>query len=238
MPSEFLTVDPEIIPVDLDNEFVRVEQLCGPSSALHAPPSETTTLKKLKFMQESAQLSLEASTNQMRPDVSLFASVSANGIDGQNSAAISRATSLEKPQLGAGISFSMPLSFYADKAQVAQNYTRKISSDVMIEQERGSLQASWENNCRSFFRLREQLKIYTRTISLQTERNILEERRFKLGQIPALNVIIAGNDLTQARRIFNKTAIDLRLVAWKVLRMSGGVAEKLEKLQKLDSEGR
>jgi len=54
----------------------------------------------------------------------------------------------------------------------------------------------------------------------QKERAQLEERRFRIGRVPTLTVIQAGDDATEAEINLSQSEIERRLAAWQVKRLA------------------
>jgi outer membrane protein TolC len=125
----------------------------------------------------------------------------------------------------------MPLGFYAEKAQLAEARANEARAGALLSVAKDSLKMDWTNGCLELQRFHRSRDWLSRTVVDQQRREKLEEERFQLGRTGTLQVIQAGADATQAEQFLNSTEAQLRLAAWKVLRLSGRVQEYLNQLE-------
>jgi outer membrane protein TolC len=232
LPEEFLDINPTYVPILLDQPVSEAAALCGQANKLHPAPTKNTTLDKLENQFKAAKLSMEAAKNSLAPDVSLNASLSQKGVEKEFSDSLDDVSGGKYPSWEVGVSFAMPFSNYAAKAQLSGAAAQKVAIEAQLSQEKSKIKADWLNDCENLFRLKSQRDEYKKAFDMQSQRAQLEERRFRIGRIPAFNVIQADGDLTQAELALRASEVELRKSAWRVKRLKGKLALYLESLVK------
>ncbi len=102
----------------------------------------------------------------------------------------------------------------------------------MLESAKDDQSLYWLNQCANLDRLKLTAKDAALAAKNQEARADLEERRFRLGRSTTFNVIQAGDDATQANVYQKAVDVELRLVAWDVLRLRNQVFSQLKSYAK------
>ncbi len=231
LPAELLQLDPAEVPMKLDSPVEEALQKCGPGTRISTAPDEAANVLKAHAAHEAAKLQTEKASSEFNPSLDLNLGFAANNVEANSSQTVDDFIRLQFPRYSASVIFKMPLGFYAEKAQLAEARANEARASAQLSVAKDSLKMDWTNGCLELHRLQRSRDWLSRTVGDQQRREKLEEERFQLGRTGTLQVIQAGADATQAEQFLNSTEAQLRLAAWKVLRLSGRVQEYLNQLE-------
>lgn len=228
LPQPWMSIDPLLIPVELDNPTDMAVNLCVRSQPTPAPTINSSYRKAL-LQKDAANLAYEAARNSANPQLSLNFVGGGNGVDATSRpTAMSEATSFEHPHYSGMLIFKMGLNQFQAEAQVRQAMAVKEMSEAKASQAKGSFESEWLATCDQLVGWQQRVSTLRQVVENQKERVALEESRFRLGRVPLINVIQSGDDQTDAEINFNNAQIQFRLAAWKIRRLSGLAKTYLE----------
>ena len=226
-PEDWLRLDPIFVPLKIDQPVSKAQTLC--KGAME--PEKNWEVVSLKNKAQSAALDFKAAKNKLWPETYLGVKLTTNGVD-PDSGNSALKTSLENQNQGVFVElgFSMPLGNYNNKASLVKAGIKDQMAQTQLSIIKENIKTSWENQCTNLLRLLTKRKDMRATYKLQKKRAQLDERRFRIGRLPAFNAIQAANDSAFAHLNLKQTEVDLRLVSWDILRMQGRLADHLKKL--------
>lgn len=231
LPTSWLQFDPSLIPIQLDSHIVGSLEACGRLEQLNPMPKNTAFVRSLQAQAQAADLKLQQAQINLRPDLSVFGKLKVNGVDTQRGESASQASSLDNRAWTVGVNFSFPLMNYAQEADLANQRAQRDSKEAKASGELGALESAWMNDCTALHRWRKIVSTQIQKHEFQNERLQLEEQRFRTGQVPLTAVIQAGDDANQAELDLRDSEKQLRMVAWRVKRLTGGLAQYVQKIE-------
>ncbi len=214
------------IPLALDEPQVEAMKLCGSESKLNAAP-ESLELQRARSQAQAALDSQKRAEALARPNLELQGQVFTNGVASTANASFSDFGSRVGKGYAVGVTLSLPIGFTAEKADVLASTANWIRADAGQSIAQDQNVSRWTAVCLDLHRLKRAQESTHRTASSFRDRARLEEERFRLGRSSTFQVIQAGDDATQAELILDGTAVELRQVAWQVLRQAGRVREEM-----------
>lgn len=233
MPMSWLKIDPMLVPLDLNNPFQDALRLCYHNNK--APTDQTATLLKQKSLFEAARLSLDQAENNNHPSLTASLNYITNGITQPNGTeehsfarAVQEASGGEHPYFLVGLELSFPFGFKAEKAAEQSARANKIMQEALWSQAKDNHEVDWLNRCGNLKRLSKAHRELSSAKAKQTKRASLEERRFRLGRTPTLNVIQAANDATRSSLTLSQLTVEQSLKAWEVKRQAGQLKNYLK----------
>lgn len=220
LPEDWIFIDPILIPIQIDEPIEDAKRLCGKDYRRSVPGS--STISKLTAIQAKANQKLfEQAKNNMNPNLTLGVSLESNGVDEKSGETFSEMASVDHPNWGIGLNLSFPLSRHQQRAELQQATANRDRAETQASQASSDLKVNWINACSDLSRLNRALELRDRSYKEQAERVRLEERRFRIGKVPLLNVIQAGDDLTAAEIALKNTEVETRTAAWRVKQLYG-----------------
>ena len=214
-PNEWLSIDPKQIPM-ISGDFTQPA-----FEACKKTPNETTTTKKLALQAQAAELNVQKSKNATAPDLKFNLALATNGIDTTSSPTWSEALRNDHPSWSVGLNLTVPLSGYIEKAEIHRSISDFEKTDALSNQAKSMLQADWLNACSALEQLARMKEKLQTVLKNQLTRVELEEERFKIGRVPTIAVIQAGDDATLAELNLHGTEMHLQLSAWKIQKLTG-----------------
>ncbi|MBU6374933.1 MAG: TolC family protein [Bdellovibrionales bacterium] len=211
------------IPIALDEPHKKALSLCGSEKLISSAP-EGLPLKRAALLAEAAQKSDVRARGLARPDLQLQAQLFANGIDALASQSFADFGSFNRTGYALGLTFSFPIGLTAEKAEALSSTANWVRADATFQIARDMNQTQWVSRCLDLFRLNRTAESFRKNSELQHERSELEERRFKLGRGSTFQVIQAGDDATQAELALDAIEVELRTVAWRILKSADQMA--------------
>ncbi len=228
LPEKWLSIDPKEIPVDLDLPMDEAMKNCTDRTI-----QESTSEKRSSILAEASNLQLERAENLLKPNLDLDLSLFSNGIDGRTGPSIEETGRRDHPGWSLGITLSLPLEGFAEKAALHTAIADQIKASAELSIQRKRTQLEWVNLCSNLNRLHKNYALLEEAFKNQIERERLEEKRFVLGRVQTLFVIQAGDDATSAELAFRNSEVELRLVAWQMRKLLGRIPRYLEEELKI-----
>ena len=226
LPKEYLSYDPIQIPMSLDSAY-ELE-----SCKLKDFPKTSTQIKYWEYLKDASLLKKESVKNAFLPDVQLKVGLSAaNREDASAFNVMGRSLSFENTSGFIGLQFGMPLSKFREKADLSEVLAKYARSMAMLSILRTQIQVQWMNDCSRFKQLKDIVKLRYENLGKQRQRASLDERRYRLGRIPLLQIIQSVDEATNSYLLWNESQVELKLNAWRMLRASGRLRELLTKFQ-------
>jgi len=219
-PESWLDINPMLIPLELDSPTNKALNYCGDASNLRPTPKDTALTQMLKNQLATAELKLKQAQNIAKPETQLILSLNSNGMDSSRGETWGETFGLDHPNWSVGLKFSVPLFNYESEANIRNALSAHEQIQAKYSKEKSDLKVDWLNSCNNLFNKKRNTQKLKTSYLEQLERNSLEEKRFQLGRIPVLSVIQAGDDATQTEVALRKSEIELKLAAWKILKLS------------------
>ncbi|MCB0417229.1 MAG: TolC family protein [Bdellovibrionaceae bacterium] len=224
------TVDPIEIPIVLDSPMIAARDDCGPPARLAPLPAPNTKVKSADLDAQAATLAAEAAENSAAPAVKVFGTIYANGVDSSGGNALNEMLGWKNPGFLVGLSFSMPLSQYAERAAARQAISNQMLAEARASIAKDQFKLGWMKACLDLNRLEHHYTLKKQAYENQSERARLEEKRFAIGRVSTLAVVQSEDDATRAELELREAEIQRRVAAWQVRRLQGKIKPYLEKL--------
>lgn len=231
LPESWLAIDPAEIPMVLDDPKGLAAEGCAKSIPTRDPVSVT----KARLMSEAAQLSLEKARSEYAPDLELGLSVGGNAQNTNSGSGLSEFFSVQHPRWAVTAKFKMPFEFSADRSRVQTASADAMRAEAAASQAAGQFRTDWLNACSNLKQLQESLTALQASFETQKRRLALDDRKFRLGRISLLSLLITDDDATATESAFNAAQVNTRLAAWRVLRLAGAYPEQIQKIREASS---
>ncbi len=234
-PDTFLMVEPQMIPLELDNPIEEAKIICEDRgknfpTAVNSS-TENSLLAKYDRRAKSAAAQQAAALNGLNPELQLFGNLSANGIDSNDrTKALADVTNRRSPAWSVGLQLKWPVEGSAEKAAAATARAEKIIADSQLSAAREDLKFQWLSSCSDLQRLIGTTEAANESRQLQLRRAQLDESRFRLGRSSILSVVQAGDDAASADINWSRAQVDIRLAAWKVVHLHDGFKKLFQEL--------
>lgn len=229
-PKDWIHIDPILIPMKLDDPILEATRLCGGSKRPNEGPNHSSTTRKLDFQAEASKLLAEKNLNLAKPTLSLNLGLISNGIDDDSSPTFPEFYQIKHPAWSIGLVFSVPFSHSAELAEAHESLSNQIRSEALASQAKTDLQTQWINGCTAFQRWVTSTRLLQTAYEHQQERLRLEERRFRIGRAPTINVIQAGDDATRSELDLRNAEMESRISAWEVRKLAGKIEGYLKEI--------
>jgi outer membrane protein len=232
LPTEWMSIDPRHVPIQLDDPMTKANEACATFRKSGVPKEESSTVRMNQALAASASELLEARKSMVLPNVSLNGEIKFNGIEDTADDSISEGFGTDNPYWAVGLSLSWPLGLDAEKSAGLRAYADRIRAESLFQSSKDDLRIAWINQCASYERLMTSRKLAAESAEKLRRRESLEERRFQLGRVPVFNFIQAGDDSNDAELALSQLEVSLRLAAWQVLRIANAIPTTLESWKK------
>ncbi|HEX4924151.1 MAG TPA: TolC family protein [Bdellovibrionales bacterium] len=227
LPGHWVEIDPMIIPMMLDEPVAEASKLCAEKNK----STSNTATERMSLQAEASELSARRAKHNTSPELKLDFGYVVNGIDPNDRArTVEEVTGREHQEVAATLTLTVPLSNNAEEAAFAQARADRERAAAQSARAQADLGVAWLNACSDLKRLGETVENMTQAFEKQSSRVELEEGRFRLGRVPAFNVIQAGDDATLAELNLRNAQIQHRQAAWRIRRMAGQLKSYVEKL--------
>lgn len=227
LPEAWLALDPQEIPIELDEP---VDEALAACSA-REPSTESPSVVSSRLEAEAARLEAESAANATKPTLQLKGSVFANGLDGSGGEAVRELFRVQNPGWAAGVELSLPLGSYSERADRQLAAAGQLRAEAQAGIAKDTFRLQWLNACLDLRRLRDAHESSQRAFANQRERARLDQQRFSLGRIATNVVVLSGDDATRAEMEFRAAEVKLRLAAWRVRRLAGQLPAYLGSLR-------
>jgi outer membrane protein TolC len=219
LPEALLSVDPMIIPVDLDAPIFLAREQCGKSNK-----PDSLAKKQTMALATAAELNAQSLKAQNNMDLVLSGTYGANGID-QNSRARTWSETRDRnyPAWSLEVAAQIPLGASAVRGEAISASANAIRARAQYDQAQDEEKVQWINRCLELDQKEENFKRNQEISKFQKERLKLEEQRFKIGRSSLTQVVIASDDSVLAERSLQQQEVERRLAAWRVHELKGGL---------------
>lgn len=227
LPESLATLDPKLIPIDLDSNkniktaLARCSMYQSTKGFLGAPFIKTLAAQKKAEEANANARSFEALSN---PDLILSGKYLTNGVDTSGrSGTFNDISSLKHPLWSVELSAQIPLGISPGEGDSKLARTQALRSQIMAEFTQDKERVEKQNRC---IELKQSETSYLRLKEIfenQKERQKLEEQRFRIGRSTLLQVIVAADEKVNADWALQKIEIGRRISAWKVLELEGNI---------------
>lgn len=227
LSEQWLNVNPLLIPIVLDNPVFKAKKFCKKDLDLES----NLEFQFLKKKYNISQLNLSAAKNQMLPEVFLNLKFKSNTINKDTKIQNLKNSLINKNRgFALELGLSVPLERYKEKSQLAQAQMTKSILQRHLSSLKKTLKINWKNECLNLLRLIEKKKELKSVKFMQQQRANLTEKHFRIGKSVVFNTVQAGIEATLAKLAFKKTEIDVRLSAWKILKMNSTLINYINNL--------
>lgn len=235
LPKSFLNVDPMDVPTAIDNPVPLGLRVCGQKE-----PSKTAAVHALEKQLEGLNADYKAAESDLLPDLKLLAGYRGNSIDGEASTTVRNVLRGRDdvgygrgPAWNVGVQLNWPLSNSAARAQRAQKYVEREKVSSRLQMAVDNVKTQWRDTCRRLQAEYKNEQTFEKVVIQQKSRLKAEEKRFRLGRIRVDQLVTAEDDLGQWEFQSQQKAVEVRLLAWKVQKLSGelyrSIAPQVEK---------
>ena len=196
----FLRIDPSKIPIVQGDYIKEASFLCRKGGEKDVLNNSLPRFAKLQNDLSAVKSQLESSKNLLLPDLNLTFSVDTNGvkrieggttIDGDY---WGDTLKLQNPKYTVALNFSMPIRNNIQKSDVISNFKSMKDVEFSLSQTRDDVRVQWANACKDIARLENNIRYMKVRVKKENRREVLEEKRFKLGKVDVLNVVQASRD--------------------------------------------
>lgn len=223
LPDTYLAMDPTTVRLTSKDRVQEMRTNCKTGK-----PRDTRAAEAIKLNIKATEESLSSLKSQARPDVYLETRLAANGVDNDSGKSFSESLSLDHPQWSFAVGLEWPIGFDAEKADLLDSLSRKTQLEASLSQTLLDQKVERINACAKLRRESEKVKAFKTAVTKQKKRNQLEERRFELGQVPLLNVIQSGNDITAAEVSLQSAETEVQKSAWNIVKANGTLIDYIE----------
>ncbi len=224
LKKDWLNLNPEEIPMGLDEPVSGAMEACGSEAGLKPAPTSNYKVDSAKAASEAANLSFEQAKNAALPSLQLVANVSNNAVDpADNGDALNEFLDLAHPGWEVGVKFRLPFGNSAAEARARSGIANKMLAEARAAVESDSLAMDWMNQCLDLHRLQKAYHMRQQAFANQRERAQLDHNRFAIGRIPTLTVVQSDDSAALAEAELHKSEVERRLAAWKVRKLSAQI---------------
>lgn len=226
LPDEWLAFDPMQINMSLDSDYALQE--CDPKKA----PKSSSQVKYWEHLKEASRLKQEIAKNAFLPDLQVVLGLSAiNQANTSASETLKNSLSFKNTGAFVGLQLDVPLSHFKAKADFSTALADHSMALASLSFFQGQLKTQWQNECAEFQQLKDVVRLREENHKLQEERATLDERRYRLGRIPLLQIIQSGDEAINSYLQLNASQIELKLSAWRMTQASGQLKKSLKELE-------
>jgi outer membrane protein TolC len=223
LPAKYVDMDAMTIPLTLGSILDDGRRVCKTEF-----PEDSPKVKSLQAAENAAALSLEAVNDSTRSDLYVEAKLNSNAIDKDLDPTLGDAAQWDHPQTAVVLGWEMQLSHPKEEADRLEALKQKTAAAIRLSQLRTQFRVDRDALCRDLDRFEEKVSTLKSVLEKQKQRERGEEDRFKLGKADTANVILAGNDVTDADFLLRAAEGDHYQTAWKLVYLSGKLTAYLE----------
>ena len=224
LPIVWATVDPLLIPIDLDTP---------PKTTCSGDPPLSARLQSVTEGHQVAQWRWEQAQIQLRPDLRLEGQYSSTRQPRNQRDWVSSSMgggAFDRWYIG--FRFSYPFGNIEGRMRALEAFGEKERQSALLQLAKNENQSKWYTLCADWKKQTKQLKNFQLMSEKQDLRVRLEERRYQLGRGTLQQVIQAGDEATAASIQHQMAEVHFRQTLWQILRMNGTVWSTLQKLLK------
>lgn len=238
LSDEFLSIDPILVPMEIDSPVESAAQACGEDPSTTIPANPTRQRQALHQMAAAEALAARASNSRL-PELQAFAQLAGNDVNNTSFGnTLADPFAFRYPAWTVGARVVVPLASFQERADQIQANSNLIRADAEASDAAAVTKLDWLNSCSNVKRLQAVVGLLKQNYEGQLERARLEENRFNVGRSTTAQVIQAQDDASAASLSLSNSEVELRLAAWRVQRMSDGFkAYQMKLAQVIEREG-
>lgn len=228
LPKHWSEVPAENVPLVHDRIAESVILMCKDGSGLSRVLENSPELLYLKANYEKSVNAALAANNAYAPDVRLIGNIGSSGALGDFDARFDDAVDGTNVEWGVGLKVNMPLSWDAEKANLKAQTSIASQDEANYKRVKSDLEGRFANQCSNLKTLLSNRDLLEKSVQALSERAQLEEKRFSVGRVSTFNVILAGDELSQAHLKLSANLLALYSAAWEIKASLGQVEAYLE----------
>lgn len=227
LPERFLEIDPVEIPVKLDQSLERAIPLCNTFSESLVLERNHSVLAS-QFNAEALREKLNYTKSENRVDLQAKAAWAAQNRENHFEDAVADSLGQEHNSWSLGLELNIPLIPYRQRADEQEARAESLKADARASLARARIRVQWANACQGLKVASAELLKLRETVDKQARRESFERERYQIGNVSALNVVLAGDDLAFAEQNLRAVEASSRAMAWQVMSLSGELIKKFE----------
>ena len=227
LSDELLDINPTIIPFRPEDTSKTSKEICqaSPDTVDSYPSLEFEGIKKKL---NTVKTQLEISHNNMKPDLFLFTGAKTNSLTDEWGESTEETVAGKSPQVNVGIGIEVNLGQSTAKGEALSHFKTQKQIELSLSSFKEDRRIKWTNLCGAL-KVHESSKLLLKqSLQKYIERAKLQDRRFRLGRITAL-------ELYQAHAIVHSTKSNLIDVekalyqlGWQLRALRGDLPEYVE----------
>jgi outer membrane protein TolC len=229
LPRSFMKVNAAEIPLVLDAPEEKSVALCQRLS-FQDLEKNSFQLKQADEAATAAAEQVKAFESKLNPDLSLKANYVANGVDSSAKETFKNVQNSDYPAITAGVYLTVPLQ---NRAQKALYLTAKAQYEQLRYRKSilsNDLETQWGVLCQTLSQKRVTRDKYQEVNKKNKQRVSIENRRFQMGRIRAVEWTQAEEDEAANYLKFQQAEVEVRIVSWEVQRQTGALSDLLTPL--------
>lgn len=223
-PAFLQNVDPLNVEPKTENHVVSAERACSSAST----KVKTKRIQAIQRQITTADKGVALAKEQGKADLYLDVNARANGIGDSYSEATKDNFEMTNPRFEVKLGLNWTIGDQKAKADLIDALRSKnaITLQKVLAEDTSKVQL--QTYCTDLKRQKQKSENFKKVVEKQSERLVLEEDRFALGRIDALNVIGAADDLTARELAYQSSLIEQQRVAWHILYLTDRIDSYLK----------
>lgn len=234
LPRELLDLEPLRIPFKPDDFTSEAQAICRDHSLESIKKVDTKMVQMASRAKEAAGLSYEASKDGLKPDIYLALSSRSNSLEDSWGKSLGESAAFKNPKYLISLGFDMFLDNPRQKADALEKYQKLKNAEINLKDLRDQNQMQWLVLCDKLKVLVRNKRILGQNIRLLKESAELQEKRFRLGRISAMELYGASTNLTNASLNLAQVKASILQLSWRLRRLNGELDQHLAELMKMD----
>ncbi len=227
LPPELLKVDPAVIPMKLDESFGRAQKACDLQSPEQVA-SQNSESRLFESRSLSKQSEAQAKSQMSRFSLDAYAGLWASNNEDSLKDSFRDSLKFEHPGWVIGGELKIPLMRAKERAESEMAVAESLSAKAMASLKKSEIVVRWLNDCEGLKASRNHRDQLKRAHEMQSQREVLERKRFELGDTSVYSVVQAADDRSFSEMAYEAAEAELRNRAWKTLALSGALSEQLQ----------
>jgi len=232
LPHELLEWDPVKVLVKLDEPHIQVLETCK-NLREEDLPRTSTSLLLADLRSQASRATAKASRNQVRPELTAYAIGSAGNADSKFATSVSDSLALKNKAWAVGVELEVPLFLRKERADAISSLAYADRLAASAAQQRVSTWVEFQNLCDLVSQKSKQLEAHHIVVKMQAERERSLEKRYRIGDSSAFDVVQAGDDLSLAESALYQLEVEVRMASWKASRIAGVLKPQISKALQL-----
>lgn len=234
-PESFLDIDPRIVPLNIDDSIEESSKICS-SLKLEEFQRLNQSIRAADERAQSQAAYAQAKHLNKWPELRAFAEISAANSEPKMGDAFSDSMGFKNSGWTIGFKLDVPLFHWKEREDIetaqAESWKARATSAQVKSHEFIRFKTDCDSMQSQLRVLEEQRIILNRLASRENELN----RRFRIGDASAFEMVQAGDDRTQAEMGLHRLEVERRLSSLRIVAAAGGLKESLKKAFQSSSE--